>query len=163
MSDARDGVDFSLLSSLSARLVVVLPVPLWSLKKFADDEIPLDHPLRDHLFCDPGGKTFKALGAFNLKFDTRTPKPGPHQHTSVLSATWKGFTLGVTSGMQGDPRQQGGSYVLHRDSQTDPDTRNVSTVWTHIDRFNADQVPLPILVKAAGLPDNVYKHPTLKK
>ena len=30
-----------------------------------------------------------------------------HAKTSVMSATWKGFSMGVRTGVQGDPRQQG--------------------------------------------------------
>ena len=33
------------------------------------------------------------------------------------------------------------------------------TLWAHIDRHNADQVPIPVLCRAAGLPDDVYRHP----
>jgi hypothetical protein len=36
-----------------------------------------------------------------------------------------------------------------------------ATLWAHIDRHNADQVPIMVLCRAAGLPDDVYRHPRL--
>lgn len=163
--------------------VVVLPVPHWSLKKYVDAE-KLPAALSDKLFCATS-ELFTAVGA-NFKFDSRAKFDSIHAQTSVLGATLKGFVLGVAGGgMQGDPRQQGAAFVLrcHATSGAQQTSGGVgaeavdgcghaeqpppiataaltwTTVWAHKDRHNADQVPIPVLLAAAGLPSHVYKHP----
>jgi hypothetical protein len=171
------------------RVRIVLPVPLWALQRFLGEEMK-GHALADALYCDPGGAAFKALGSFNLKFDTRSTFTSPHAQTTVAQATWKGLVLGLRSGTQGDPRQQGGVFVIRAGvgagggggggereassgassgasgSRGDGQASTGSlgqpvTLWAHIDRHNADQVPIMVLCRAAGLPDNVYRHPRL--
>jgi hypothetical protein len=130
---------------------VVLPVPLWSLQKFLRSEKLLGTPLASRIFCDPKAESFKAIGA-TFKFDSRAKFSSIHAQTSVAGATWKGFVLGVTGGgTQGDPRQQGGAFVLGGDP--------VACLWAHYDRHNADQVPIPVLLEAAGAPQSLYVHP----
>ena len=159
---------------------VVLPVPLWALQRFLAEEMK-GHALAEALYCDPGGAAFHALGAFNKKFDTRSTFTSPHAQTTVAQATWKGLVLGLRSGMQGDPRQQGGAFVISAGggrgtaaggggggggdggggaggSGAEPQPF-ASTLWAHIDRHNADQVPIMVLCRAAGLPDDAYRHP----
>ena len=133
---------------------IVLPVPLWAMQRYLAEEMK-GHALADALFCDPGGAAFRALGSFNLKFDTRSTFSSPHAQTTVAQATWKGLVLGLRSGTQGDPRQQGGAFVIRAGGGGG----GCSTMWTHIDRHNADQVPIMVLCRAAGLPDDVYRHP----
>ena len=137
---------------------VVLPVPLWALQRFLAEEMK-GHALADALYCDPGGAAFHALGAFNKKFDTRSTFTSPHAQTTVAQATWKGLLLGLRSGTQGDPRQQGGAFVIRAGGGRGAEQPPASTVWAHIDRHNADQVPIMVLCRAAGLPDDVYRHP----
>jgi hypothetical protein len=137
--------------------VVVLPVPLWSLQRYLAQEKLLGTPAAAHIFCDPHAAAFKALG-FTLKFDSRAKFTSIHAKTSVASATWKGFVLGVTGGgMQGDPRQQGGAFVIDGAAAAGP-----TCVWSHWDRHNADQVPIPVLLEAAGVPQSHYTHRGVK-
>ena len=156
---------------------MILPVPLWAAQRFVRDELAGRPALADALYCDPGGAVFRALGSFTLRFDTRSTFTSPHAQTTVAQATWRGLVLGLRSGTQGDPRQQGGAFVLRRRRDGGPEVAvagaavdgaavdgaavagDVECVWAHIDRHNADQVPIPVLVRAAGLPDAVYKHP----
>jgi len=133
---------------------IVLPVPLWALQRFLAEEMK-GHALAEALYCDPGGAAFHALGAFNKKFDTRSTFTSPHAQTTVAQATWKGLLLGLRSGTQGDPRQQGGAFVIRAEQQPP----RASPLWAHIDRHNADQVPIMVLCRAAGLPDDAYRHP----
>ncbi len=152
---------------------IVLPVPLWALQRFLNEEMR-GHALADALYCDPGGAAFRALGAFNLKFDTRATFTSPHAQTTVAQATWKGLVLGLRFGTQGDPRQQGGVFVIGAGGGRGGSGGNGGddigagealggktpvTLWAHIDRHNADQVPIAVLCRAAGLPDDVYTHP----
>ena len=156
---------------------VVLPVPLWALQRFLAEEMK-GHALAEALYCDPGGAAFHALGAFNKKFDTRSTFTSPHAQTTVAQATWKGLVLGLRSGTQGDPRQQGGAFVIRAGGgrgtaagggggggggggaeQQQQQQPSASTLWAHIDRHNADQVPIMVLCRAAGLPDDAYRHP----
>lgn len=150
--------------------MVILPVPLWAAQRFVRDELAGRPALADALYCDPGGVTFRALGSFTLRFDTRSTFTSPHAQTTVAQATWRGLVLGLRSGTQGDPRQQGGAFVLRRRGGPEvavagaavagaAEDGDVECVWAHIDRHNADQVPIPVLVRAAGLPHAVYKHP----
>lgn len=143
--------------------MVVLPVPLWSLKQYLSSEKLLGTPAASSLFCDPKGEAFKALG-FTLKFDSRSKFTSIHAKTSVAAATWNGFVLGVTGGgMQGDPRQQGGSFVIDSGGEGGASAAAAAAaptcVWSHWDRHNADQVPIPVLLEAAGVPQSYYVHP----
>ena len=151
--DARDGLDLAALAVARTRVAVILPVPLWAAQRFLEQELD-KRALAASLYCDPGGVAFNALSTFNLRFDTRSTFTSPHAQTSVASATWKGLVLGLRSGTQGDPRQQGGAFVLRVAK-----AGGFECAWAHIDRHNADQVPIPVLVRAAGLPDAVYTHP----
>lgn len=134
------------------RFAIVLPVPVWALQRYAATELPAAHPLLRALYCDPGGRAFAQLGVFNFRFDSRSTFDSPHAKTTVWQATWRGFLLGVQTGMQGDPRQQGGAFVI----------RGGACAWAHLDRHNADQVPIPVLVRAAGAPDAAYRHRALR-
>jgi len=145
------------LAAERVRLAVILPVPLWAAQRFVRDELA-GRPLATSLYCDPGGVTFRGLGSFNHRFDTRSTFTSPHAQTTVAQATWRGLVLGLRSGTQGDPRQQGGAFVL-RGGAAGSAAGGVECVWAHLDRHNADQVPIPVLVRAAGLPDAVYAHP----
>jgi hypothetical protein len=136
---------------------VILPVQLWAAQRFLLEELD-GRALAASLYCDPDGVAFRALGRFNLKFDTRSTFTSPHAQTTVAQATWRGLVLGLRSGTQGDPRQQGGAFVL-RGAPAEGAADCFECVWAHIDRHNADQVPIPVLVRAAGLPDAVYTHP----
>ena len=126
---------------------MVLPVPLWSLQRLAQQVVP---QLAAHLACDPSAAVFSALGC-NFVFTTKKLRPDTiHAHTGVARATLSGLWGGLTSGMQGDPRQMGCAFVL--DGEQRP-------LWQHKDAFNADQVPIPVLLAAAGLaPGEVYAH-----
>ena len=150
-------------------MAIVLPVPLWAAQRFVREELD-GRALAASLYCDPGGAAFKALGSFTLRFDTRSTFTSPHAQTTVAQATWKGLVLGLRSGTQGDPRQQGGAFVLRGAAGAAGAGAGAGAagagaadgfecVWAHIDRHNADQVPIPVLVRAAGLPDSVYTHP----
>lgn len=127
--------------------LVVLPVPLWSLQRLAQRVVP---QLAAHLACDPTGAVFAALGC-NFVFTTRKLRPDTiHAHTSVARAALTGLWEGITGGMQGDPRQMGCAFVLDAGGRA---------LWAHKDAFNADQVPIPVLLAAAGLaPETIYAH-----
>ncbi len=144
------------------RFRVVLPVPLWSLQKFVATETKAGTMSAAHaarLYCDPKAAAFAALG-FNFKFDSRAKFTSIHAQTSVAGATWKGFVLGVTGGgTQGDPRQQGGAFVIGaRAGAGEGGEAGPECVWAHYDRHNADQVPIPVLLAAAGLSPSLYVH-----
>jgi hypothetical protein len=146
MKDAAAGLDFARLASNNVALIILLPVPLWSLQKFAAS-VPA---LAPHLACDPAGAVFKALNC-NFSFATKKLRPDSiHAHTSVLGATWSGLVEGMATGMQGDPRQMGGALIV----------KEGKVIWQHKDQYNADQVPIPVLLAAcqAGV-EGAYKHP----
>ncbi len=126
---------------------MLLPVPLWSLQRLAQQVVP---QLAQHLACDPSGAVFAALGC-NFVFTTRKLRPDTiHAHTGAGRAALAGLWEGLTGGMQGDPRQMGCAFVLDGEGRA---------LWAHKDAFNADQVPIPVLMAAAGLaPEEVYAH-----
>jgi hypothetical protein len=145
MDDAAKGLDFAGLASRQVRLLVLLPVPLWALDKYAATQ----PALAPYLACDPSAAVFSALHC-GFSFATAKLRPDSiHAHTGVLAATWKGLVQGVTGGMQGDPRQMGGALVLQGGSKV---------VWQHRDAYNADQVPIPVLLAAAGVDPSLYNH-----
>ncbi len=131
------------------------------------------------LYCDPPpAALFKAL-AFPLKFDSRARFTSIHAQTSVAAATWKGFLTGVQTGMQGDPRQQGGAVVLtargaRAGGEEEEEGGGIASdapastaalppllpavTWVHRDRHNADQALIPVLLAAAGAPEGAYVH-----
>ncbi len=134
-------------------MAFVLPVPLWALKKFAA-VAALPPPAARRLFADTTGAVFAAAGC-TVKFDSRSKFTSIHAQTTVAQATVRGFWLVVSGGgLQGDPRQQGGAWVLGAGGGGE-----VTTVWSHYDRHNADQVPIPVLLAAAGAPASLYVHP----
>lgn len=106
------------------------------------------------IFADPAA-AIATVAKCNKRFDTRSTFTSPHAQTSVLGATLAGLALGLQTGPQGDPRQQGGAWVLNLEDGG----RRWSTRWAHRDRHNADQVPIPVLFAAAGLPPESYVHP----
>ena len=150
MNDLSKGLDFSALAAQGVKLLILLPVPLWSLQKF----LKTAPNLAPYLACDPKRAVFTAL-ACNFSFATRKLRPDSiHAHTGVLKATWTGLLEGVTGGgTQGDPRQMGGAIVLE----------GGKVIWQHRDEYNADQVPIPVLLAAAGLDTGLYTHPSSGK
>jgi hypothetical protein len=161
ISDWVAGVDMAALDAARIRLAVVLPVTVPQLQRFVGRGSTPDR-VAARLFCDPTSAAFAALG-FNFKFDSRAEFTSIHAQTSVLGAVWKGLVAGIAGGgMQGDPRQQGGAFVIRaagsrgrgRGKQAAP-----ACVWAHFDRHNADQVPIPVLLAAAGAPAAAYVHP----
>ena len=144
------GLNFPGLQENGVKLVVLLPVPLWSLQKFV--KAPEGELLKSFVFCDPRSAVFKSL-ACNFVFTTKKLRPDTiHAHTGVLKAAWTGVVEGVVGGMQGDPRQMGGAFVF----------REGKAVWQHKDAFNADQVPIPVLFAAAGVDPGLYVHTLLQ-
>lgn len=130
-------------------LVVVLPVPLWALQRFVREQLASAPALAACIFADESAASFSAF-ACPVKFASRKTRSDTiHAHTSVAAATLKGFAEGLRGGMQGDPRQLGLAAIV--------DSGEV-IVWAHRDAFNADQVPIPVLVAAAGLPQTAYIH-----
>lgn len=145
------------------KLVVILPVPFWSLQQYIlENKIPA--VISEMLNCDPNAASFKALN-FNFSFDSRSSFTSIHAKTSVLGATLAGLVLGLRSGMQGDPRQQGGAFVINPPFASSCETimdgatasNSWSCSWAHYDRFNADQVYIPVLLLAAKLSPHLYK------
>lgn len=160
-------IDFAALNFevllLTHRFVVILPVPLWALQRIIEEyNIPLI--AAELIYCDPSSNSFQTL-RFNLKFDTRSEFKSVHAKTSVWQATWKGFSIGVRTGVQGDPRQQGGAFVIVPILRPDVNSNefskkseivpivSYSCVWKHYDRHNSDQVEIPVLLRAAGIED----------
>ena len=131
------------------QLFVILPVPIWSLEGYIKDE-NITAPISSMLYCNPDSDLFRALH-FNFCFDSRAPVRSIHAKTSVLGATWGGLLLGLRTGMQGDPRQQGGAFVVKKSIES-----TWMCVWAHLDRFNADQVQIPVLLLAASLSPEMF-------
>jgi hypothetical protein len=141
-------------------MAVVLPVPLWALQKFAADAA-LPPAAARRLYADTTGALFAAAGC-TVKFDSRSKFTSMHAQTTVAQATVRGFWLVVSGGgLQGDPRQQGGAWVLEATPRGGGGGGGgeITTVWSHYDRHNADQVPIPVLLAAAGAPASLYVHP----
>lgn len=134
-------------------IVVILPVQPRHVARFVrDSAIPPQVALR--IFSDSSAALASASKC-NKRFDTRSTFTSPHAQTTVLGATLAGLGLGLMTGPQGDPRQQGGAWVL----QLSDGGHTWTTLWAHRDRHNADQVPIPVLFAAAGLPPSAYVHP----
>ena len=150
ITDAARGLDFVALTAARVSLVVVLPVPLWALQRFVEKSLKNSPELAASIFADERAAAAAALDC-TKKFTTAKLKPDTiHAHTSVTRAALWGIGEGIAGGgAQGDPRQMGGAWVLNEKGEA---------VWAHKDQFNADQVPLPALMAAAGLPEHVYKH-----
>jgi hypothetical protein len=51
----------------------------------------------------------------------------------------------------------GGAFVLKAQSGGETDDGAFECVWSHHDRFNADQAEIPVLLEAAGLPSTAYR------
>jgi hypothetical protein len=137
-------LDFETLER-SHKFYVILPVPLWSLQRIID-ELKISAHAASLILCDPDSTSFKALN-FNVKFDTRSKFSSIHAKTSVFQATVRGFSIGIRTGMQGNPSQQGGAFVIDIDSESKV---GYKCRWCHYDRHNSDQVEIPVLLKAAG-------------
>ena len=148
------------LNAAGVDFLFFLPVPAKALQRFVK-ETQAPPFVAARLFADPAAAIAKAA-ACTLKFDSRATFTSPHAQTTVLQATWKGFAMGVRTGMQGDPRQQGGAWIIEEaangggDGGAPPQWR---TVWGKRDRHNADQTPLALLVHHAGAPASAYVHP----
>lgn len=147
-------LNFSTLEK-THKFFVILPVPLWALQRIIVEQSICPHAA-SLLFCDPKSECFQALG-FNLKFDTRTKFTSVHAKTSVLEATVKGFSIGIRTGMQGNPSQQGGAFVISPVESISASTSAITykCTWCHYDRHNSDQVEIPVLLRAANAPDLV--------
>jgi len=149
MGDAATGLDLGALDAANVALIVVLPVPLWALQRYVREQLGAHAAFAARLFADEGAAAYKAF-ACPVKFATKKLRPDSiHAHTSVGAATWRGLLEGLRGGMQGDPRQLGLAAVVEGGARV---------VWAHRDAYNADQVPIPVLVAAAGLPAGVYMH-----
>jgi hypothetical protein len=149
MGDAAMGLDLNALDAAGVALIVVLPVPLWALQRYVREQMGAHAAFAARIFADESAAAYKALSC-PVKFATAKLRPDSiHAHTSVATAAWRGLVEGLRGGMQGDPRQLGLAAIV------DGGTR---VVWAHRDAFNADQVPLPVLVAAAGLPPAAYVH-----
>ena len=149
LTDAARGLDLEALARARVRLVVVLAVPLWALQRFAREALPGSPALAACLFADERAAAFRALGT-TFRFSTAKLKPDTiHAHTAVWRAALWGCCAGLRRGTQGDPRHMGGAWVLDDAGRAE---------WAHKDEFNADQVPLPVLVRAAGLDAAAYSH-----
>lgn len=147
---------------------VILPVPLWSLQRYIRSE-NIAPAIAKFLYCDADAITFQLL-RMNFSFDSRSSFTSIHAKTSVLQATWRGLVEGLQTGPQGDIRQQGGAFVLGADeiingeaggnaASTEADEGpHIKCLWAHYDRYNADQVQIPVLLMAAGLPHALYRH-----
>ena len=161
LADAREGLDLAALTSQKASLKVVLPVKHKHIRRLLEEDFK-GHPLESVLYADDDGSVFKELGLFTVKFDSRQLRFTMHDRRTVLGNTLYGFSVGVTSGIIGDPRQNGGTFVFRRkDSKTDDKTTEepFECSYAHLDRVNADLVPIPVLLSAAKLPSEMYKHP----
>lgn len=177
LTDFQAGARIDQLTAAGVDLLFVLPVPPASLARFVR-ESSCPPWVAERLFADPRA-ALAAAAACNKKFDSRSKFTSPHAQTTVLQATLRGLAIGLRTGPQGDPRQQGGSWVLEGvggstaagGGGTDagaaaappaPSTASPAgwvTTWGKRDRHNADQVPLPLLVHLAGAPPGGYVHP----
>jgi len=60
--------------------------------------------------------------------------------------------------MQGDPRQQGGCFIISTSLKNEPTVhKEYKTLWCHYDRHNADQVPIPVLFAAGNISQDLWK------
>jgi len=139
-----DSVDKTILQKHDVDLIVLTPAPVWAVQRFVD-EINFKLPI----YSDPTKSLYKALN-MNLKFDSKLEwrVASKHVRTSVPVAWIKGFYKGVTEGLQGDPRQQGGTFILGPAQECS---------FVHYDAFNADHVAIPALLEAAGLPSLAFQ------
>ena len=152
LTDAARGLNFEQLKREGVALVIILPVPHWALARFARESLSTSPELAACVFADERAVAFNALGC-TFKFSTAKLKPDTiHAHTSVARAALGGLGEGLRGGgPQGDLRQMGGAWILTNDGKT--------AIWAHKDEFNADQVPIPALLNAAGLNETVlYSH-----
>jgi hypothetical protein len=148
LTDAARGLDLPALSAAGFDLVVLLPVPVWALARFVREALPHSPDLAARLFADEGAAAYAALGC-TFRFSTAKLKPDTiHAHTPVWKAALWGIGEGLRGGPQGDVRWMGGAWVLE----------SGAAVWAHKDEFNADQVPIPTLLAAAGAPASAYAH-----
>ncbi|KAJ3341446.1 Thioredoxin-like protein aaed1 [Gonapodya sp. JEL0774] len=135
-------VDKLVLAERKVRIVLITPAPAWAVRRFIK-ETRLSLPM----YSNPTRSLYTALN-MNFRFDSKLEYrvASPHVRTTVPAAWIKGFAMGVAGGgTQGDPRQQGGAFVLG------PGLRECSFV--HFDRFNADHATVPTLLEAAGIAD----------
>jgi hypothetical protein len=165
LADAREGLDLVSLKANKASLKVILPVKHKHLQRLLDEDFK-GHPLETILYADDDGSVFKELGLFTVKFDSRQLRYTMHDRRTVLGNTLYGFSVGITSGIIGDPRQNGGTFVFRRKEENDKILDKttaeckIECIFAHVDRVNADLVPIPVLLAAANLPADMYKHPT---
>lgn len=157
LADFQRGTMIDVLHGSGIDIVFVLPVPASALIRFVGESASPTF-VRERLFADPTATIAKAA-ACNKKFDSRKNFTSPHAQTSVLQATLRGLAIGLRTGPQGDPRQQGGSWVLEMRGSDPASPDCWTTVWGKRDRHNADQVPLPVLMRVSGAPAHAYTHP----
>lgn len=149
MEDAARGLDLIALEAAGVALIVVLPVPLWALQRYVRERLGGYAAFAARLYADEGAAAFRELSC-PVKFASRKLRPDSiHAHTTVATAAWRGLVEGLRGGMQGDPRQLGLAAVIDG---------GLRVAWAHRDAFNADQVPIPVLVAAAGVPADAYVH-----
>lgn len=136
-----DRIDKSVLEARKVAIAVITPAPPWSIRSFIS-KTKFSLPM----YSDPSRELYVALN-FNFVFDSKLEYrvASRHVRTSVPMAWIKGFVKGVTEGVQGDPRQQGGAFVLG------PGKNECS--FAHFDRFNADHAGIPTLLEGAGITD----------
>ncbi len=136
-----DRIDKAVLAAHKIAISVITPAPPWAIRSFL-----LKTKFSLPMYSDPSRALYSALN-MNFVFDSKMEwkVESRHVRTSVPMAWVKGFYKGVTEGIQGDPRQQGGAFVLG------PEKEECSFV--HFDRFNADHATIPRLLEAAGIKD----------
>lgn len=161
LADFARGLSVEQLNAAGADILFILPVPATALQRFVKESAAPPF-VAARLFADPTAAIAKAA-ACSLKFDSRATFTSPHAQTTVLQATLRGFAMGLRTGMQGDPRQQGGAWVLLEQASDGGAAAAVDggwrTTWGKRDRHNADQTPLALLVHHAGAPAAAYVHP----
>ncbi|KXS13176.1 hypothetical protein M427DRAFT_383502 [Gonapodya prolifera JEL478] len=136
-----DRISKPILTHHKATIVLITPAPPRAVRRFVQQS-----SLSIPVFSDAPRSLYTALN-MNFRFDSKLEYrvSSRHVRTTVPEAWVKGFVKGVTEGLQGDPRQQGGSFVLGPALRT--------CTFAHFDRFNADHVPIPDLLTAVGIPD----------
>ncbi|MBN3297791.1 peroxiredoxin-like 2C [Amia ocellicauda] len=97
------------------------------------------------IYVDPEKHIYKKLGMKREETFMQSGAQSPHVKSSMLSGSVKSMWRAITSPVfdfQGDPQQQGGSFILGPGSEVH---------FAHFDMNRLDQMPINWLLQLAGV------------